>query len=256
MDVSQKFWMNAWAGVDAVAACDQEPLFDAESTVEVALDFLENVHPAAFMLQVVAVNLAMSYFIFSTSKGETIHIPLVRDKIDRLHSIIEEALQQLSLDATKLIDNMTFQNNDPDVKTSENTMYVKSISTCTRACEMIAATEFVVSRAKSLLHKLPKQYDLVEKLLLKFDNHTVPINDESSLCEILHTITTQQQSFVTTSSAIRAKPVLRQYMLRNVDDAIPCQLCVRTYDEGAKVLDTNEQICTVLAVTRTIRDTD
>ena len=245
--------MNAWADVKAVAACDQEPLFDAESTVEVALDFLENVHPAAFMGQVVAVNLAMSYFILNTSKGETIRIPFVRDKIDRLHSIIEEALQQLSLDATKLIDNMAFQNNDPNVKMPENTMYVKSISTCTRACEMIAATEFVLSRAKSLLHKLPKQYDLVEKLLVKFDNHTVPINDESSLCEILHTITTQQQLFLTTSSA---KPILRQYMLRNVDDAIPCQLCVRAYDEGAKVLDTSEQLCTVLAMTRTIRDTD
>ena len=245
--------MNAWADVKAVAACDQEPLFDAESTVEVALDFLENVHPAAFMGQVVAVNLAMSYFILNTSKGETIRIPFVRDKIDLLHSIIKEALQQLSLDATKLIDNMAFQNNDPNVKMPENTMYVKSISTCTRACEMIAATEFVLSRAKSLLHKLPKQYDLVEKLLVKFDNHTVPINDESSLCEILHTITTQQQLFLTTSSA---KPILRQYMLRNVDDAIPCQLCVRTYDEGAKVLDTSEQLCTVLAMTRTIRDTD
>ena len=245
--------MNAWADVKAVAACDQEPLFDAESTVEVALDFLENVHPAAFMGQVVAVNLAMSYFILNTSKGETIRIPFVRDKIDRLHSIIEEALQQLSLDATKLIDNVAFQNNDPNVKMPESTMYAKSISTCTRACEMIAATEFVLSRAKSLLHKLPKQYDLVEKLLVKFDNHTVPINDESSLCEILHTITTQQQLFLTTSSA---KPILRQYMLRNVDDAIPCQLCVRTYDEGAKVLDTNEQLCTVLAMTRTIRDAD
>lgn len=245
--------MNAWADVKAVAACDQEPLFDAESTVEVALDFLENVHPAAFMGQVVAVNLAMSYFILNTSKGETIRIPFVRDKIDRLHSIIEEALQQLSLDATKLIDNVAFQNNDPNVKMPESTMYAKSISTCTRACEMIAATEFVLSRAKSLLHKLPKQYDLVQKLLVKFDNQTVPINDESSLCEILHTITTQQQLFLTTSSA---KPILRQYMLRNVDDAIPCQLCVRTYDEGAKVLDTKEQLCTVLAMTRTIRDTD
>jgi hypothetical protein len=194
----------------------------------------------------------MSYYILSTSKGETIHIPLVRNKVDRLHAIIDEALQQLSSDATKLIDNLTFQNNDPEVKKTENNMYVKSIAVCTRACEMIAATEFIVSRAKSLLHKLPKQYELVEKILAKYDSPSIPISDECSIKEVLDTIAIQQQSFVTTSSEIRAKPVLRQYMLRNVDDATPCQLCVRTYDEGTKVLGPKEQMCTVLALTRTI----
>ena len=252
LDVSQNFWKSIWANADAVAAFEQEPLFDAESTVEVSLDFLENVHPAALMGQVVAVNLSMSYFILSTSKGDTAQIPLVRSQIDRLYTVIDEALQQLSSDATKLIDNITFQNNSPDTMTDEKAMYVKSIAACTRACEMIAATEFIVSRAKSLLHKLPEQYDMVEQILVKSETYTMPISDERSLSEILNTITNQQQGIVTTSFEIKAKPVLRQYMLRNVNDALPCQLSVQTRDEGAKVLGPNLRGCTIIAMTRTV----
>lgn len=256
LGVAQNFWISTWTNAESVAASEQEPLFDAESTVEVALDFLENVHPAALIGQVVAVNLAMSYFVLSVSKGEAFQIPLVRDKVDRLHAVVDEALQQLSADATKLIDNITCENNDPEAKTTEKTMYVGSIAACTRACEMIAATEFIMSRAKSLLHKLPKQYDMVQKILSTYENPTVPISDECSLSEIFNTISLQQQHIIETNSAIRAKPVLRQYILRNVDDAIPCQLSVRSSDEGSKLLGPNEKGWSIVALTRTIRGSE
>jgi hypothetical protein len=161
-------------------------------------------------------------------------------------------LQQLSSDATKLIENAAFQSNDPATLASESSLYAKSIGACSHACEVIAATEFIISRAKTLLHKLPKQYDLIGNILAKSEASTLPISDESTLSEILNTIAIQQQGLVTTSSEIKAQPALRQYILRNVNDALPWQLSVQTTDEGSNVLGPNEcSGCTVIAMTRT-----
>jgi hypothetical protein len=92
----------------------------------------------------------------------------------------------------------------------------------------------MLARAMSLLQKFPGQYNLVQDLLRLTDGSTVALTDPEGRSSFLSAIHQQQKQHSTfTSLESLPKPVLREYVLRNLDEGNPCQLSVRFGDEGA-----------------------
>jgi Rab3 GTPase-activating protein catalytic subunit len=257
LELIRNFWIETWAEAEPMPAIEQDPLFDAESTVEVALDFLENIHPATLICQVAAVNLAMSYFSLSACAGESMALHSVRVALSEVRAVVDDALQHLASDATLMIDAAASTNNvsTESFNTSNPHLVasVASIASCTRACEAISKAEVVISRATSFLRKLPKRYQLVESMLTIPDGVAVPYCDDSDRDEMLNTIGLQQELFLTSEAEVKVKPAVREYVLRNVDDLSPCQLSVQTSDEGMNVVDSDHKPFSILALTRSIR---
>lgn len=257
LELMRSFWIETWEKAEPIPAIEQDPLFDAESTVEVALDFLENIHPATLICQVAAVNLAMSYFSLCACAGESIALNSVRVALDQLHVVVNDALQHLASDATLMIDSTTSMNNgstesfntsNPNLVTS-----VTSIASCTKACEAISKAEVVISRATSLLQKLPNRFELVESLLTIPEGVAVPFCDDGDRDEMLNTICLQQELYLKSEAEVKVKPSVREYILRNVDDLSPCQLSIRASDEGINVVDFDQKSYAILALTKSIR---
>jgi Rab3 GTPase-activating protein catalytic subunit len=257
LELMRNFWIETWYKAEPTPAIEQDPLFDVESTVEVTLDFLENIHPATLICQVAAVNLAMSYFSLSACASKSIALHSVRAALNQLRIVVDDALGHLTSDATLMIDCSTSKNNGSTESFSASNLNlvtsVDSIASCTRACEAIAKAEVLISRATSLLHKFPNRYALVESLLSIPEGVVVPFCDDSDRDEMLKTISLQQGLFLKSESAVKVKPAMREYVLRNVDDLNPCQLSVQTSDEGMNVVDSYQKPCAKLALTKLIR---
>ena len=45
MEVTKEFWKKTWESADAKTAAENDPLFDPVSTAEMALHYLEALHP-------------------------------------------------------------------------------------------------------------------------------------------------------------------------------------------------------------------
>ena len=212
----REFWSGTWDEATACAAMDQEPLFDVMNAVEMVLDNLGTMHPASLMNQVVAVNLSTSYFALVTSAGEAKFLGVVDKSLARLKAQTKFALELLGRDVAH------GSLPDKDLPGDRLPRYasLESIRACEDVCYAIGETEVLTCRALSLLHKFPHQYDLVERMLRLDDSDPIPLDSQDGRREILATIAKQQQGDVAT-------PALREYILRNTDDARPSQLCVR-----------------------------
>ncbi len=238
---TRDFWASTWEQAPAVPAAEQQPLFDYESTVEMAIDHLEQMHPANLVSQIMAVNLSSAYFALVSSAEDALNVDLVKIAILRLRQKIEDALRLLSDDATGAL----FQSSSSDsasASTATANQYIseESIYACEEACNALTVAETMLSRAVSLLSKFPSQYNLVQELLKLTDGTTVALTDPIGRKGFLDAIFQQQKhhsGFTTPSSRSVAdnlpQPVLREYVLRNLDDDKPCQLAVRFGDAGA-----------------------
>jgi hypothetical protein len=102
----------------------------------------------------------------------------------------------------------------------------------------------MTARATSLLHKFPEQYELVESILRREPGDEIILSGSEAQHQILNVIQKQQDQGQRRSKAATssnddiaatnvARPALREYVLRNLDDANPCQLSVRVGDETA-----------------------
>jgi hypothetical protein len=89
--------------------------------------------------------------------------------------------------------------------------------------------EAAICRATTLLHKFPRQYEVVHDILRRPEHDPVVLNDKQGRSGILNAIHHQQGR---TADGLPV-PSLREYVLRNTDEDKPCQLCVRFGDEGA-----------------------
>merc|ERR1712032_737055 len=97
---TRDFWSNTWNQASEIPATEQNPVFDAASTVEMAIDYLESMHPSILLNQIMAVNLALVYFTLLSSAGEALNVPIVKSSLDRLQDKTLEALKLLSNDVT------------------------------------------------------------------------------------------------------------------------------------------------------------
>lgn len=244
LEQTRDFWTHTWEAAKRIPAAEQDPLFDAESTIEMALDYLENIHPATLLGQVMAVNLSNAYYILSTSAGDTTNILPVSVALTRLREKVDSALKLLAANTMRQILPID----------SEVLVSVPAIASCARACEALAAAEVIVARAASLLHKLPQQYQLVETILKLPEGAQLEVTKEhAGRNAFLNTIWEQQRTVSSKTQAI--KPSVCEYLLRNCDDAAPSQLSIRQSDEGIRVCG-EETLQTVLSLSKSMRDGD
>jgi hypothetical protein len=259
---TRDFWATTWEQATAVPAAEQQPLFDFESTVEVAIDYLEQMHPANLVNQVMAVNLSSAYFALVSAAEDALKVGLVRTGIEKLRKKIDRALQLLSDDATGAL----FQSNNSDnasTATATANQYIseESIYACEDACNSLSVTETMLARVISLLSKFPSQYTLVQDLLKLSDGTTVALTDPVGRKGFLNAIHQQQKhhsGFATANprglSDSLPQPVLREYVLRNLDDDKPCQLAVRFGDSGAYLGRVDNEGGVLLAILKSYTD--
>lgn len=238
LNETREFWSRTWDEATVIPASDQKLLFDVTSTVEMALDFLENMHPAILMNQIMAVNLAVSYYTLLGSAKEVGVLKiggLVRRAYQRLREKIEYALELLAVDAT----NSTSSSFTDTIRNegSSNFVSLASISACDAACSALSEAEVLTARATSLLHKFPEQFDLVESIIRCSPGEEIILTDPKAQSQVLAAIQLQQGQRRSRGKSASKKsadlqPALREYVLRNLDDSRPCQLSVRYSDES------------------------
>ena len=229
---TRNFWGTTWDEAVASPASEQMPLFEVYSTVEMVLDYLENMHPAILINQVMAVNIANAYFMISVSAKDAINVQAVHNWLEKLRRLTEEALQLLSEEASNAT-NAFYRNryDDNDVAPSDFTS-IKVIAACEAVCNALSETEAVTALATSLLQKFPGQYDVVQIILENASaGREIELKDGLAQTRILEAIRVQQEKNAAGNLVdSQPKPVLREYLFRNLDDCHPCQLSVRHAD--------------------------
>jgi hypothetical protein len=235
------------------------------STVEMTLDYLERMHPACLVNQILAVNLSAAYFTLISSADETLKIGVVEASLLHLRHRIDRALALLSRDATYGSTSLPEGSTNSEMQNYDSVSAQafasdEAIGAAEDACNSLSEAETILARATSLLHKFPKQYDLIQQLLRLPDGSIASLNNVKGRKAILRAVRGQQRAKASPSShhSFTRKglpvPLLREYMLRNLDDSNPCQLSVRFGDKGAHVDNTDKEGGLVLALTKTFRD--
>jgi len=226
---TRDLWARTWDDAIPLPASDQVPLFDATNTVGMALDYLETMHPGSLLCQVAAVNLGMAYFALMVSADGALKVDSVKAALESLRDKVESALRLLSLDATTGIG--APKEADPTAFPSF-VVSIDAISSCERACTALSRAEILVSRATSLLHKLPNQYDLVERIMKNADGAPVELKSDECREAVLRAVQLQQERTSKQKTPdLNPRPAIRDYVFRNTDDLNPCQLCIRHEDE-------------------------
>jgi len=222
LERTREFWSKTWTEAEPIPAAEQETLFSASNTVEIALDYLETLHPANLICSVMAANLSNAYFALVVSAGDAATIPMVHASLTRLRRKIEIALNLLSKDTTNPSASKARASSDNGSSSSTPTLFsyasLETIAACENACLLIGEIEILLSNAISLLNKLPGQIELVEILLRRLHGRsdaTMNVEDGARLAAL--------EALV----AHRRHPVLREYLFRNTDESHPCQLSVR-----------------------------
>jgi Rab3 GTPase-activating protein catalytic subunit len=252
---TRDFWGKTWEEAKPIPAAEQPPLFDYSTTVEMVLDYLEQLHPANLMNQVMAVNLSSAYFTLASSAKGTMKIGIVQLSMKRLRQKIEKALNLLSRDATGGLSQLADNGSSAASTTSSLFASVEAICACEDACNALSVTETMVARATSLLHKFPGQYKLISDLLRFNDGSTLALIDPAGKASFLNLVYEQQQrrrQKQTHSNRHNVKdnddpskdnlpdPLLREYVFRNLDDENPCQLAVRFGDDSTNLSENGE----------------
>jgi hypothetical protein len=251
---TRDFWSGTWEEAEPVPASEQKPLFDVGMSVEIALDYLEQMHPTNLLNQIMAVNLSAAYFTLVASADDALDIELVQMCVNKLRTKIDKALQKLSRDATP------FSMPIPvfgSVTSATSNKYAASdtITACEEACTALGEVETMIARATSLLNKFPDQLQLIQNLLRLADGSPVRLDDEKGRVSFLNAIHHQQQQHSTFSTLESLpKPVLREYVLRNLDEGNPCQLSVRFGDEGAYLDRVDNEGGVLLALSKSYKD--
>lgn len=220
---TRAFWVETWAEAVPVPAIEQPPLFDLVNTIEIVLDNFETIHPASLLNQIMAVNLSMAYFAIVSTAGKCLILSSVENILRSLRDQVETALELLSRDVAHGTSNA-----EPVLPEHlPRHASIQSIRACEDACNAFSDSEALLSRATSLLHKFPEQYDFVEQLLNYRSNSGVPLDDSKGRNAILSAIKEQQGL-----GAALPRPSRRSYILRNTDKDAPCQMCVRYGEDG------------------------
>jgi Rab3 GTPase-activating protein catalytic subunit len=256
---TRDFWGKTWEEATPVPAAEQEPLFDYDTTVEMVLDYLEQLHPANLMNQVMAVNLSSAYFALASSAKGTMKIGLVQLSIKRLRQTTEKALELLARDATGTLSQIAEGGSTAASTTSSNFASEEAIGACEEACDALSVTETMVARATSLLHKFPGQYKLISDLLRFADGSALALIDRVGRSNFLNLILEEQRrrnKNLDPSKDMLPNPILREYVFRNLDDENPCQLAVRFGDEGSVVDEGGNEGGVLLALMKSNVDSD
>jgi len=218
------FWEDTWEEAEPCPAFDQEPLFDPYSSVEMVLHSFETIHPALLMNQLLAVKLSNARFVLESAANTARQVRSVAQGLANLKAVVDVALESLNKDAANgflhLAPKIVNDNVDPLVYVSTST-----ITTCEEACNAIGELEILLSRALSLIQKLPGEYELVDSLLQCKNGRFLFMKRPRERSAFLSAIKCHQ--VISSNSSPEVCPAMREYVLRNLDPANPCQLSAR-----------------------------
>ena len=226
LDSTRDFWSETWEEADASPAIDQDPLFDAYSSVEMLLQSFESMHPALLMNQVLAVNLAMAYFILHSSKPPC-RISYLDDAFWSLEKKIEETLSLLDHDLKTALSKSSGDEKSGSMTQSYTTP--PTLLACEIVCDKIGEVELLLSRATSLLTKFSGDSTVVEEILGCSESQYHEVESYESRTGILNAINCQQnRNSGNSTNSLNDFPYasVREYILRNRNDARPCQMTV------------------------------
>ncbi|CAB9500581.1 Rab3 GTPase-activating protein catalytic subunit [Seminavis robusta] len=244
LNETRNFWSNTWDEATAVPASEQNPLFEVFSTVEMTLDYLENMHPAIMVNQLMAVTFSNSYYTLVASAKDAVKVKVVESSIQRLRNKTEEVLEVLGSEASNATN--AFYNMQAGPRSNgANFVSIEAIHLCEEVCAALSESEIMIALATSLLQKFPGQYDSVQHIMKHADGDEVELQDTNGQDSILEVIRMQQAGNVALPN-----PMLREYLLRNLDDANPCQLSVRYCESSSD----NNQGGLMIGLTRTQTD--
>jgi Rab3 GTPase-activating protein catalytic subunit len=225
LEDTREFWQRTWNAADPVAADEQQPLFDAANTVERVFDYLETLHPASLLCQVMAANLCTSFFVLTVSAGDATNLGVIQRAFESVRAAMEHALKLLS---DCVVSSLAGEEDlDEDVPTSVLT--VPTIVACERACSAFSEAEVLLSRASSLLNKFPGRYELVESVLTTTGTSSIDVRNTDDRMAILELVENQQRGVVPPGECPEAS--VRDYLLRSLDSPFPSQLLVHQCSE-------------------------
>ena len=256
---TRTFWSDTWDEAEPIPASEQQPpLFDPLKEVEMVLNYLDTMHPSHLINQILGVNFTNANFILRSTAGEALNVKYVRFALDRLEERTSYALEKLdeSLHAS-MFNNGKFTTCD-------------TLSACEAVCDAIGDVEVLLSRAASLLHKFPGDFELVQKILRERDGEEVPIQSTNARIGILQAIWRHQKLrspkeskvWNTSSPSNGVKyypdPLVKEYVLQNSNNDRPSQLCVSMKENSTSYSTQKEGYskdgCIFLAMKRCIRE--
>jgi len=231
---TRRFWSETWSKATPTPALDQPPLFNVTTEMEKVLHYLETMHPSQLLNQVLSVNLSTSYFLLVATAGPAGDVRSVRLALDRLWEKTRQALLLLSKDLNRSTLTMeraagaaaaTFHTSSTTTEQEYDNPFCsrETLSTCDALCDAIGEMELLLSRATTLLHKFPGEYETVQKLLRKKngdDAVVLGINNNNN----------------TTSRLSVLKFVRRRQMFRRCEDVY----CEDDEDGGGMGSDNND----------------
>eukprot|EP00751_Fragilariopsis_kerguelensis_P013129 CAMPEP_0170766810 /NCGR_PEP_ID=MMETSP0733-20121128/5361_1 /TAXON_ID=186038 /ORGANISM="Fragilariopsis kerguelensis, Strain L26-C5" /LENGTH=1589 /DNA_ID=CAMNT_0011107801 /DNA_START=132 /DNA_END=4901 /DNA_ORIENTATION=+ len=262
---TRDFWGKSWEEAKEIPAAEQQPLFDYTSTVEMVIDYLEQLHPANLLNQVMAVNLSSAYLALASSAQATMKIGIVQLSLKRLRKKTARALKLLSRDSlgdlSQISDSLRSGTGSTIAISVTSSQFASeaAIFACEDVCNALSVTETMIARATSLLHKFPTQYKLVSDLLRFSDGSTLALTDRDGRNNFLNLVFEQQQKENKLLDPSRDKlpnPILREYVFRNLDDDNPCQLAVRFGDEVTNLDQGENEGGVILALSKSYYQND
>ena len=231
LSATRTFWSNCWDESKPLSAREQPALFDAFSTIEILLHWLEAIHPAVLINQILAVNLTNAIFVLQSSMPNRTP-PIVQNVLSKLKDKTNITLGLLKHDVAKSITMSTIRSPLLDDDVHDPFAYVspETIASCEEVCSIMGDAETIMSRAASLLTKLDGDVELVQQLLESPEGKSVEVKNHRSRTQILHEIMSQElrnngKGDIENDRELPS-PSLREYILRNIDENNPCQLTV------------------------------
>ena len=204
---TKKFWSGVWEEVIPIPASKQTNLFDPNKEVEMLLYFLETMHPALLLNQILVLNIVRVNAILQNACNQedahksSFHVLQKLSKTLQLKS--QEALNKLANDVEKM--SLIMEERDINKKQRWH-ISMETLIACEAVCNVIAELEVTLSRIQSLMQKLG-DVDLAIKIMNR-------VNDEDEV--ILNGLKIDDE-FI-------KEPIIKEFCLRNEDEDEPCQL--------------------------------
>jgi len=219
------FWEESFEESEPCPAAEQQPLFDPYSAAEMVLHSFETIHPSLLMGQVLAVNLKSAEFVLETASQPVQRVPRVQQCLQRMNTAVNDALEMLTKDASPERLHIPSQ-----ISSDENSLVHVSTLTirkCDEACNAIGELEILLSRALALW-KLCPDTNLVNTLIQCENGSFVFLESPNERGIFLNAIKEHQsRSCSVLSENGFPEAAMREYVIKNDDLEMPCQLNAR-----------------------------
>jgi hypothetical protein len=161
----ENFWNQVWDDTKPIPAFEQDlKLFDAVQEVEKIIYSLENLSPIQLLNYVLEINFTTAYELLYVRAGDALKVRFIETIFSRLAEKTKATILQLKEDSFFFTLGLEHPRGSSYLS-GEKILLPMTLKTSESLCNAIGEVELILSRASSLLHKFPGQYDLVHHLM-------------------------------------------------------------------------------------------